>query len=51
MEGLPVLLGVDAVIDMIRTGVNILGHCVAPAVISWWEGVVFPEGPLEPVST
>lgn len=51
MEGLPVLLGVDAVIDMIRTGVNILGHCVAPAVISRWEGVVFPEGPLEPVST
>ena len=50
MEGLPVLLGVDAVIDMIRTGVNILGHCVAPAVISRWEGVVFPEGPLEPFS-
>ncbi len=51
MEGLPVLLGVDAVIDMIRTGVNILGHCVAPAVISRWEGVMLPEGPLEPVST
>ena len=47
MEGLPVLLGVDAVIDMIRTGVNILGHCVAPAVITRWEGEVLPAGPLE----
>ncbi len=41
MEGLPVLLGVDAVIDMIRTGVNILGHCVAPVVITRWEGQPF----------
>ena len=41
MEGLPVLLGVDAVIDMIRTGVNILGHCVAPTVITRWEGEPF----------
>ena len=47
MEGLPVLLGVDAVIDMIHTGVNILGHCVAPAVITRWEGEVLPAGPLE----
>ncbi len=51
MEGLPVLLGVDAVIDMIRTGVNILGHCAAPAIISRWEGVVFPTGPMEEDAT
>ena len=35
---LPTLLGVDAVIDMIRTSVNVLGHCVAPPVIARWEG-------------
>lgn len=32
-EGLALLLGVDAVIDMIRTGVNILCHLVAPVVL------------------
>ena len=37
-EGLALLLGVDAVIDMIRTGVNILGHCVGPIVIARLEG-------------
>ncbi|MBY0374183.1 MAG: dicarboxylate/amino acid:cation symporter [Bryobacteraceae bacterium] len=37
-EGLPLLLGIDAVIDMIRTGVNILGHCVGPIVIARLEG-------------
>jgi proton glutamate symport protein len=36
-EGLALLLGVDAIIDMVRTGVNILGHCVAPVVLARWE--------------
>ena len=27
------LLGVDAVIDMIRTGVNVLGNCAATAML------------------
>ena len=35
----PMLLGIDAVIDMIRTSVNVLGHCVAGPVIARWEGV------------
>ncbi len=38
MEGLAMLLGVDAAIDMVRTGVNVLGHCVAPTAIARWEG-------------
>jgi proton glutamate symport protein len=33
LEGLAMLLGVDAVIDMIRTGVNVLGNCAATAVL------------------
>ena len=36
---LPMLLGIDAVVDMIRTSVNVLGHCVAGPVIARWEGV------------
>jgi proton glutamate symport protein len=38
MEGAAVLLGVDAVLDMARTSVNVLGNCLATAVIARWEG-------------
>jgi proton glutamate symport protein len=42
MEGVAVLLGVDAVLDMARTSVNVLGNCLASAVVARWEGVEFP---------
>ena len=42
MEGAAVLLGIDAVMDMARTSVNVLGNCLATAVIARWEGVSFP---------
>lgn len=38
-EGIAVVLGVDAVMDMCRTSVNLLGNCVASAVVARWEGV------------
>ena len=38
-EGITVLLGVDALLDMGRTGLNVLGNCAATAVVSRWEGV------------
>ena len=38
MEGLAVLLGIDALIDPIRTSVNVASHCAAPAVVARWEG-------------
>lgn len=41
MEGVAVLLGIDAVMDMARTSVNVLGNCLATAVIARWEGVKF----------
>jgi proton glutamate symport protein len=34
-----VLLGVDALLDMARTSINVLGNCLASAVIARWEGV------------
>lgn len=37
MEGLGVLLGIDALIDPIRTSVNVASHCAAPAVVARWE--------------
>jgi proton glutamate symport protein len=39
MEGVAVLLGVDALLDMARTSINVLGNCLASAVIARWEGV------------
>jgi proton glutamate symport protein len=42
-EGVAVLLGIDAVMDMARTSVNVLGNCLASAVVARWEGVVFPK--------
>jgi proton glutamate symport protein len=37
-EGFAILLGVDAVLDMARTSVNVLGNCLASAVVARWEG-------------
>jgi proton glutamate symport protein len=42
MEGVAVLLGIDAIMDMARTSVNVLGNCLASAVVARWEGVSFP---------
>lgn len=36
-EGLTMLLGVDASIDMIRTSVNVVGHCAAGPILARWE--------------
>ena len=37
-EGIAVLLGVDAILDMARTSINVLGNCLASAVVARWEG-------------
>jgi proton glutamate symport protein len=45
MEGAAVLLGVDALMDMARTGINVLGNCLAAAIVARWEGYkVAPAG-------
>jgi proton glutamate symport protein len=33
---------VDALIDMARTSVNVIGNCLASAVIARWEGELQP---------
>jgi proton glutamate symport protein len=33
-----VLLGVDVLMDMARTTVNLIGNCLATVVMARWEG-------------
>ena len=39
LSGVALLLGADALMDMARTSVNLLGNCMAAAVVARWEGV------------
>ncbi len=39
LEGVAVILGVDHFLDMGRTSINLMGNCVASAVVARWEGV------------
>jgi len=32
------LLGIDALMDMGRTSINVVGNCLASAVVARWEG-------------
>jgi len=38
MEGVALVLGVDHLMDMGRTSVNVIGNCLATVVVSKWEG-------------
>ncbi len=44
LEAIALILGVDAIMDMARTSVNLLGNCLATAVMARWEGE-FPDNP------
>jgi len=44
LEGVTLILGVDALMDMARTMTNVVGNCLATVVISKWEGE-FREAP------
>jgi proton glutamate symport protein len=37
-EPIFIILGIDALMDMARTSVNVIGNCLACAVIARWEG-------------
>ena len=38
LEAVAIILGVDALMDMARTSVNLLGNCLASAAMARWEG-------------
>ncbi|MBA2627624.1 MAG: cation:dicarboxylase symporter family transporter [Gemmatimonadales bacterium] len=44
LEGVAVILGVDAFMDMARTSVNLIGNCLASVVMARWEGEFNPGG-------
>lgn len=44
-EPIFVILGIDALMDMARTMVNVVGNCLASAVIARWEGQFGTELP------
>jgi proton glutamate symport protein len=37
------ILAVDVLMDMVRTGTNMLGNCLATVVIAKWEGETIDE--------
>jgi proton glutamate symport protein len=39
LEGAAILLAIDQIMDMGRTSVNVMGNCIATAVVARWEGV------------
>jgi proton glutamate symport protein len=51
LEGVAVVLGVEAFLDMARTSVNLLGNCVASVVMARWEGQFRCPQPNEPTPT
>jgi Na+/H+-dicarboxylate symporter len=38
LEGITLILGVDELMDMARTMVNVIGNCLATVVVAKWEG-------------
>ena len=49
VEPIFVILGVDALMDMARTMVNVVGNCLASVVVARWEGVFGEEPTIDPV--
>src|SRR5690242_5372956 len=50
VEGIAVILGVDTLMDMARTSVNLLGNCLATAVVARWEGTDFQARETETIA-
>jgi proton glutamate symport protein len=47
LEGIALILGVDAFMDMGRSAINLLGNCLATAVIARSEGVELKDSTAE----
>jgi proton glutamate symport protein len=43
LEGAAILLAIDQILDMGRTSINVMGNCLATAVVARWEGVFDDE--------
>jgi Na+/H+-dicarboxylate symporter len=45
LEAVAIILGVDAIMDMARTSVNLVGNCLASAAMARWEGELREPAP------
>jgi len=45
-----ILLGIDPLMDMARTAINVLGNCLATVVVARWEGDFEDGEPAVPLS-
>jgi proton glutamate symport protein len=48
LQAVAVILGVDAVMDMARTSINLVGNCLASVVMARWEGELGEGQPALP---
>jgi proton glutamate symport protein len=46
VEPIFIILGIDELMDMARTSVNVIGNCLASAVIARWEGELNTDVPI-----
>ena len=47
LEGVILIIGVDELMDMARTTVNLVGNCLACAVVARWEGELSDPPPVQ----
>jgi proton glutamate symport protein len=50
LEGVVLIIGVDQLLDMGRTTVNLVGNCLATAVMARWEGELNTDKPAPKTS-
>jgi len=50
LEAVALILGVDELMDMARTTVNLVGNCLATVVMARWEGEFVPVADVPPAS-
>jgi proton glutamate symport protein len=43
IEPIFIILGIDELMDMARTSVNVIGNCLATIVVAKWEGEFNPD--------
>jgi proton glutamate symport protein len=43
LEGMAFIAGIDRILDMLRTAVNVVGNALAAIVMSKWEGIFDKE--------
>jgi len=49
VEPIFIILGIDELMDMARTSVNVIGNCLATVVVARWEGEFGKEAPSDVV--